>query len=103
MDLESGEPVEKSSKDVKVAENAESPENKEDPDELEVDKYLKDIEANNLMQDLRELQKENPKSKTQKLFDHAELGSNSEDEMDESENEWAKRLRPRTGKTVRFK
>jgi broad specificity phosphatase PhoE len=54
---------------------------------------LKDIEANNLMQDLGKLQKENPKNKTQKLFDQAELGSDSEDQMDETENEWAKRLR----------
>jgi hypothetical protein len=30
------------------------------------------------MQDLRELQKENPKAKTQKLFDQADLGSDSE-------------------------
>ena len=45
------------------------------------------------MQDLGKLQKENPKNKTQKLFDQAELGSDSEDQMDETENEWAKRLR----------
>ncbi len=55
------------------------------------------------MQDLRELQGENPKVKTQKLFDQAELGSDSEDEMDDQENEWTKRLWSRRGKTVRFK
>jgi hypothetical protein len=76
---------------------------KEDPDEVEVDKYLKDIEANNLMQDLKELQGETPKAKTQKLFDQADLGSDSEDEVDDQDTEWTKRLRPRTGKTVRFK
>jgi hypothetical protein len=103
IDFESGEPIEESGKDGKIAENAESPENKEDPDEVEVDKYLRDIEANNLMQDLKELQGENPKANTQKLFDQAELGSDSEDEVDDHENEWSRRLRPRTGKTVRFK
>jgi hypothetical protein len=40
------------------------------------------------MQDLKELQKENPKLQTPKLFDQVELGLDSEDEMDESENEW---------------
>ncbi len=64
---------------------------------------MKDIEANNLIQDLKELQEENPKAKTQKLFDQAELGSDSEDEEDNQDNEWTRRLRPRTGKTVRFK
>ena len=80
-----------------------SPENREDPDELEVNKYLKDIDSNNLLQDLKELQKENPKAKTQKLFDQAELGSDSEDEGEDQDTELTRRLRPRTGKTVRFK
>jgi len=52
---------------------------------------------------LKELQKENPKAKTQKLFDQAELGSDSEDEGEDQDTEWTRRLRPRTGKTVRFK
>jgi hypothetical protein len=103
IDFESGEPIEESGKDGKLAENAESPENKDDPDEVEVDKYLKDIDSNNLLQDLKELQKENPKAKTQKLFDQAELGSDSEEEEDNQDTEWTRRLRPHTGKTVRFK
>ena len=65
--------------------------------------YLKDIDSNDLLQDLKELQKENPKAKTQKLFDQAELGSDSEDEEDNQDTDWTRRLRPRTGKTVRFK
>ncbi len=103
IDFESGEPIEESGKDGKIAENAKSPENREDPDEVEVDKYLKDIDSNDLIQDLKELQKENPKAKTQKLFDQAELGSDSEDEGEDQDTEWTRRLRPRTGKTVRFK
>ncbi len=103
IDFESGEPIEESGKDGKIVENAESPENREDPDEVEVDKYLKDIDSNNLLQDLKELQEENPKAKTQKLFDQAELGSDSEEEGEEHDTEWTRRLRPRTGKTVRFK
>ncbi len=103
IDFESGEPIEESGKDGRIAENAENPENTEDPDEVEVDKYLKDIEANNLIQDLKELQGENPKAKIQKLFDQAELGSDSEDEGEDQNTEWTGRLRPRTGKTVRFK
>ena len=103
IDFESGEPIEESGKDGKLAESTESPENKEDPDEVEVDKYLKDIDSNDLIQDLKELQKENPKAKTQKLFDQAELGSDSEDEGEDQDTEWTRRLRPRTGKTVRFK
>ncbi len=70
---------------------------------IKVEKYLKDIDSNNLLQDLRELQKENPKAKIQKLVDQAELGSDSEDEEDNQDTEWTRRLRPRTGKTVRFK
>ena len=103
IDFESGEPIEESGKDGKLAESTESPENKEDPDEVEVDKYLKDIDSNDLIQDLKELQKENPKAKTQKLFDQAELGSDSEDEGEDQDTELTRRLRPRTGKTVRFK
>jgi hypothetical protein len=61
IDFEYGEPIEESGRDDKIADTAESPENKEDPDEVEVDKYLKDIEASNLIQDLKELQGENPK------------------------------------------
>ncbi len=103
IDYESGEPIEESGKDGKIAANAEGPENKEDPDEVEVDKYLKDIDSNDLIQDLKELQQENPKAKTQKLFDQAELGSDSEDEGEDQDTEWTRRLRPRTGKTIRFK
>jgi hypothetical protein len=103
IDFESGEPIEESGKDGKLVEKAESPENKEDPDEVEVEKYLKDIDSNELIQDLRELQKENPKAKTQKLFDQAELGSDSEEEGEDQDTDWTRRLRPRTGKTVRFK
>jgi hypothetical protein len=95
--------MEESGKDGKLVESVDSPENKEDPDEVEVDKYLKDIDSNDLLQDLRELQRENPKAKTQKLFDQAELGSDSEDEEDNQDTDWTRRLRPRTGKTVRFK
>jgi len=103
IDFESGEPIEESGKDGKLVEKAESPENKEDPDEVEVNKYLKDIDSNDLLQDLKELQKENPKAKTQKLFDQAELGSDSEEEGEDQDTDWTRRLRPRTGKTVRFK
>jgi hypothetical protein len=39
IDFESGEPIEESGNDGKIVENAESSENKEDPDEVEVDKY----------------------------------------------------------------
>jgi hypothetical protein len=66
-------------------------------------KYLKDIDSNDLLQDLKELQKENPKAKTQRLFDQAELGSDSEEEGEDQDTDWTRRLRPRTGKTVRFK
>jgi hypothetical protein len=103
IDFKSGEPIEESGKDGKIVETAESPENKEDPDEVEVDKYLKDKEANNLIQDLKELQGENPKAKTQKLFDQADLGFDSEDEGEEQDTERTRRLRPPTGKSIRFK
>jgi predicted transcriptional regulator len=100
MDLESGEPVKESGRDSKLAEISEE---KPLSDENEINNYLNDIERNDILQDLKGLQDENPKAKSQKLFNQAELGSDSEDELNEDNNAWAQRLRPRNGKTVRFK
>jgi hypothetical protein len=64
---------------------------------------LNDIEREGTLQDIKDMQLENPDDPTRKLFNQADLGSDDSDEENEDNDDiWAGRLRNRKGKTVRF-
>jgi hypothetical protein len=69
----------------------------------DIQNYLNEIEREGTLQDIKDMQLENPDDPTRKLFNQADLGSdNSDEENEEKDDIWAGRLRNRKGKTVRF-
>jgi hypothetical protein len=100
MDLETGEPVETSEKTEKSPSPVVQEGQTEDED---IQNYLNDIEREGTLQDIKDMQLENPDDPTRKLFNQADLGSDdSDEENEENDDIWAGRLRNRKGKTVRF-
>ncbi len=100
MDLETGEPVEPSEKTEKSPSPVVQEGLTEDED---IQNYLNEIEREGTLQDIKDMQLENPDDPTRKLFNQADLGSgDSDEENEENDDIWAGRLRNRKGKTVRF-
>jgi hypothetical protein len=76
---------------------------KSQTEDEDIQKYLDNIEQEGTLQDIKDMQLENPDNPTRILFNQADLSSDaSDDENDENDDIWAGRLRPRKGKTVRL-
>jgi hypothetical protein len=100
MDLETGEPVKPSEKNEESSSPVVQESQTEDED---IQNYLNEIEREGTLQDIKDMQLENPDDPTRKLFNQADIGSDdSDEENDENDDIWAGRLRNRKGKTVRY-